>query len=228
MTNGGSGMKQMPLHREIILLIFCAGMAAVLSSPRDSACVTKQNAMVRIDSLDVHAKASADSGIVKTLAKGEAVSVAYELVGMEGSWCAIKEDGKSTIAGYVPCRHLERGNTHTTYKAAGSTSNVSPPLAVLEETSTTPAVEIARPASDAKVKLYLAEWCPYCRKARECLKSSGVNLMEYDIEKDESKQKEMIQKGGTGGIPFIDIEGVIIRGYNEEAIKHAVAKRRGL
>ncbi len=38
----------------------------------------------------------------------------------------------------------------------------------------------------------------------------------------------MKQKGGRGGVPFIDVEGIAIKGYSAEAIKAAVEKRRGL
>jgi len=56
-----------------------------------------------------------------------------------------------------------------------------------------------------------------------------VNLVEYNIEKDKSKREEMLQKsGGSRGVPLIDIEGIIIRGYSESAIKEGIEKRRSL
>jgi glutaredoxin len=52
-------------------------------------------------------------------------------------------------------------------------------------------------------------------------------LVEYDVEKDPSKEKEMQSKsGGSKGVPLIDVEGIIIRGYSQSAIKDAVEKRR--
>jgi glutaredoxin len=51
----------------------------------------------------------------------------------------------------------------------------------------------------------------------------GADLVEYNIEKDKSKRDEMRQKvGGGSGVPVIDIEGTIIRGYNQGAIKAAL------
>jgi hypothetical protein len=41
------------------------------------------------------------------------------------------------------------------------------------------------------VILYQTSWCPYCTKAREFLKSTGVSLVEYDIEKDPSRREEV-------------------------------------
>ena len=78
---------------------------------------------------------------------------------------------------------------------------------------------------DIKVIMYRTDWCPYCKKATEYLNSLGVTLTEYDIEQDASKAEEMHQKGGTG-VPLIDVEGILIKGYSADAIKTAVEKRR--
>jgi glutaredoxin len=93
------------------------------------------------------------------------------------------------------------------------------------EESTSDSVE-KRPYSDIKVVMYMTSWCPYCRKARKYIKSLGVRLMQYDIEKDPGKNQEMINKGYGKGVPLIDVEGIIIRGYNPDAIKAAVERRR--
>jgi glutaredoxin len=56
-----------------------------------------------------------------------------------------------------------------------------------------------------------------------------VNLVEYNIEKDKSKREEMLQKsGGSMGVPLIDVEGIIIRGFGQSAIKEAIERRRNL
>jgi len=81
---------------------------------------------------------------------------------------------------------------------------------------------------DIGVILYMTEWCSYCRKAREYLKSLGVNLDEYDVEKDKSKEAERRNKGGGSGVPVIDVEGIILKGYNADNIKNAVEKRRNI
>jgi len=86
-----------------------------------------------------------------------------------------------------------------------------------------------RPYSDVRVIMYMTSWCGYCRKAREYINSLGVRLTEYDVDKDRSKSSEMLSKsGGAKGVPLIDVEGVIIKGYVPDAIKTAVEKRRSL
>jgi hypothetical protein len=47
---------------------------------------------------------------------------------------------------------------------------------------------------DIKVILYETDWCPYCRKAGEYLKSLGVNLIRYDIDKNPEKREEKLRK----------------------------------
>ncbi|MEK6582176.1 MAG: glutaredoxin domain-containing protein [Nitrospirota bacterium] len=85
------------------------------------------------------------------------------------------------------------------------------------------------PCSDVKVIMYMTSWCGYCKKAREYINSLGVRLTEYDVDKDRSKNSEMLRKsGGAKGVPLIDVEGVIIKGYVPDAIKTAVEKSRSL
>jgi len=71
----------------------------------------------------------------------------------------------------------------------------------------------------------MTDWCGYCRKAREYLHSLGVNLIEYDIEKDKGKREEMHKRGGKG-VPLIDVEGILIKGYSPDLIKGAIEKKK--
>ena len=90
-------------------------------------------------------------------------------------------------------------------------------------------VKEKRAYGNIHVIMYMTSWCPYCVKARSYLRSLGVNLVEYNIERDKNKRDEMLSKsGGSTGVPLIDIEGIIIRGYNPDALKGAVEKRRNL
>ena len=82
---------------------------------------------------------------------------------------------------------------------------------------------------EIKVIMYMTDWCPYCRKAREYLNTLGVNLIEYNVDRDREKAVESKRKGGGGGgVPVIDVEGIIIKGYGPAQIKEAVEKRRDL
>jgi len=93
----------------------------------------------------------------------------------------------------------------------------------------TESIQERRPYRDITVIMYMTAWCPYCVQARNYLRSLDVNLTEYNIEQDKNKREEMLGKsGGSKGVPLIDIEGIIIRGYNPDALKRAIETRRNL
>jgi glutaredoxin len=77
-----------------------------------------------------------------------------------------------------------------------------------------------RDYGNVTVILYKTAWCGPCKRAGAYIRSLGANLVEHDIEKDESKRAEMKRKsGGFSGVPLIDIEGTILRGFSEAAVK---------
>ena len=80
---------------------------------------------------------------------------------------------------------------------------------------------------DIEVLLYMTEWAPDCLRSRAYLKSLGVRLIEYDVNRDKSKKKEMARKGGKA-VPLIDVEGIIVKGFSPDRIKRAVEKRRNI
>jgi glutaredoxin len=87
-------------------------------------------------------------------------------------------------------------------------------------------IQEKRPYRDIHVIMYMTSWCPYCVKARTFLHSLDVNLIEYNIERDKSKREEMLSKSsGSTSVPLIDVEGIIIRGYNPDALKAAIERR---
>jgi glutaredoxin len=88
-------------------------------------------------------------------------------------------------------------------------------------------VEMKRSNRDIKVVMYMTTWCPVCKKAREYLNSIGVNLIEYDVEKDEEKNKEWLSKADARrGVPVLDIEGTVLQGLNTQAISAVLEERK--
>jgi glutaredoxin len=82
---------------------------------------------------------------------------------------------------------------------------------------------------DIKVILYMTEWDPNSLRTRAYLKSLGVDLIEYDVKKNKAKNQEKMRKSGGGsGVPVIDVEGIILKGFTPDRIKNAVEKRRNL
>ena len=84
-----------------------------------------------------------------------------------------------------------------------------------------PPADLAHSYSQAKVVMYATDWCGYCKQTRRFLDSKGIPFKEYDIEKSEEGRKAYEALGGRG-IPLIDVNGTIIRGFNEKAILAAL------
>ena len=79
----------------------------------------------------------------------------------------------------------------------------------------------AQVQAHAKVVLYATDWCGYCKQSRRFLDSKGIPYTEFDIEKDAAGRKAYEALGGRG-IPLIDVNGTLIRGFSEEAILAAL------
>lgn len=79
----------------------------------------------------------------------------------------------------------------------------------------------AQTQAQAQVVMYATDWCGYCKQTRRFLDSKGIAYKEYDIEKSKEGRKAYEALGGRG-IPLIDVNGTIIRGFSEEAILAAL------
>ncbi|MEW5711056.1 glutaredoxin family protein [Pseudomonas sp. SB113] len=75
--------------------------------------------------------------------------------------------------------------------------------------------------ASARVALYATEWCGYCKQIRRFLDQKGIPYQAFDIEKDAQARKAYEALGG-GGIPFVDVNGTLIRDYNPDAIMTAL------
>jgi mycoredoxin len=75
--------------------------------------------------------------------------------------------------------------------------------------------------ANARVVLYATDWCGYCKMIRRFLDQKGIPYKEFDIEKDAEARKAYEALGGRG-IPMLDVNGTLIRGYEPEAILAAL------
>jgi glutaredoxin len=88
---------------------------------------------------------------------------------------------------------------------------------------------IQAPESTARVVLYTAPWCGFCKKAAAHLRSRGVAFEERDIDADRSAAVELSRKlrqagMSGGGIPVLDIAGTIVIGFKKERIDRLLEK----
>jgi glutaredoxin-like YruB-family protein len=73
-----------------------------------------------------------------------------------------------------------------------------------------------------EVKVYSTPTCPWCTVAKEFLKKHNVEFEDIDVSINQEAAHEMIQKSGQMGVPQIEIDGHIIVGFDEQAIKNAL------
>ena len=76
------------------------------------------------------------------------------------------------------------------------------------------------------VKIYTTKTCPWCKKTKEFLKQNKIKYVEKDVSADQKSAQEMMKKSGQMGVPVLDINGKIIIGFDPEAIKKAVGKKK--
>lgn len=70
-----------------------------------------------------------------------------------------------------------------------------------------------------KVTVYGTKTCEWCKKTRDFLNKNKIKFKDNDIDKSKTAEKKMIKISGQEGFPVIDIDGKIILGYDENALK---------
>ncbi len=75
----------------------------------------------------------------------------------------------------------------------------------------------AQIAYSGEVVLYATDWCGYCAKTRSLLRSNDIAYKEFDIEKSEVGYRRYKALGGRG-VPLLEINGDVVRGYNPTRI----------
>ena len=76
------------------------------------------------------------------------------------------------------------------------------------------------------VKIYTTKTCHWCKKTKEFLKQNKIKYTERDVSANQKAAQEMIKKSKQMGVPVLDINGKIMVGFDPEAIKKAVGKKK--
>ena len=61
--------------------------------------------------------------------------------------------------------------------------------------------------------MYTCTYCPYCRQAKELLRSKGVVWDEVDLDEHPERLNEMIERGGRHTVPQIWIGDTHVGGW---------------
>ena len=68
------------------------------------------------------------------------------------------------------------------------------------------------------VRMYATEWCPYCRRAEQLLRSKGVQEIDkVRVDLEPEKRVEMMQITGRRTVPQIWIGERHVGGYDDLA-----------
>jgi glutaredoxin len=86
------------------------------------------------------------------------------------------------------------------------------------EATPTTAVQTKRPVKARSVVMFSAEWCGYCRKARQYFQANRVAFRERDVDKDPAARREYERLGGTG-LPLILVGDQRLSGFSEDGFR---------
>ncbi len=75
------------------------------------------------------------------------------------------------------------------------------------------------------VEMYVTDWCGYCKKAQNYMKSKGIPYVAYDIEKDNAANKRHQELGGRG-VPLIIIGSNKMSGFSPETLEYYLKNSR--
>lgn len=73
------------------------------------------------------------------------------------------------------------------------------------------------------ITVYSTNTCPWCIKAKDYLRSKGVEFKEVNVVLDRVGAMEMVRKSGQSGVPVIDINGNIIIGFDQTRIDRLIS-----
>lgn len=81
-----------------------------------------------------------------------------------------------------------------------------------------------------EVVVYSASWCGVCRTTKRLLKQWRVPFVDKDIEASKSARDELVAKAARagirpGGVPVIDVGGLIMAGLDERALRDALVRK---
>ncbi|MDZ7838392.1 MAG: Uxx-star family glutaredoxin-like (seleno)protein [Actinomycetota bacterium] len=77
-----------------------------------------------------------------------------------------------------------------------------------------------------KILIYSTNTCPYCKQAKDYIKSKGVDYQEIDVSSSRKKLEEMIEKSGQMGVPVIDIGGKVVVGFDKKKIDRLLGENK--
>lgn len=73
------------------------------------------------------------------------------------------------------------------------------------------------------IVMYSTPTCRYCKLARQQFLAAKVDFVEYDITRSTFGAKRFQELNGRG-VPLIEADGIILRGYNRDEIARIIKR----
>ncbi len=74
------------------------------------------------------------------------------------------------------------------------------------------------------IKIYTTSSCPYCHMAKDFFQEKNLEFTEVNVAEDPEALKEMFAKSGQTGVPVIEIDGKIVRGFDRPELERIIGK----
>ncbi len=76
------------------------------------------------------------------------------------------------------------------------------------------------------VTIYSTTWCGFCHAAKHYLDKLGVKYEDKNVEHDIDAAHEAVGKSGQMGVPVIDVDGIIIIGFDRQRLDMALRDKK--
>ncbi len=230
-----------------VMLAFCLFAATSLRAQDLQA----GRAAVKTETLTVYSQMSTASRVVKSLKKGDAVTVDFEIQGAGQAWCGVIEAGQTKRLGYAPCKDLERaplpvdpfppGQLPVVLYGSPSKLADQPPAAARGPSSDDRAPDFtlgglqgnALTLSSLRGKVVLldfwASWCGPCRvlipeleRLHRELKGRGLVVVGIDLDEPPELVREFVSENRYTYTQLLDPHAEVARRYQVRYIPTVV------
>ncbi len=73
------------------------------------------------------------------------------------------------------------------------------------------------------VKIYSHPRCPWCKRLKKLLNDHGIVYQDFNIATDLTALRELIAKTHRIEVPFMDIDGESVQGFDPKRVKEKLS-----
>ena len=70
-----------------------------------------------------------------------------------------------------------------------------------------------------QVVIYSTPTCHYCEAAKNFFNQNKIAYIDYNVQEDQDKAREMVERSGQMGVPVIFIGDDMVIGFDEPRIR---------